>query len=382
MQIESKQLVQAIHNSALQTVIVTAGAGTQAVAAILSVAGASRTLLEALVPYSQASFDDFLGQTPEQYVAPETARLLAGRAMTRARWLAPQRPFPVGLACTATIATDRPKKGDHRAQIGMWQKERLTCYALHLDKGVRGRTDEEELVSRVMLNALAQTIHFDPPLPLPFTPNDHLEITTYDFAQQVDALQQHQIDFFGIADDGRILTTPPALLLSGAFNPLHQGHLDMGQAASQLEQQPVAFELAVTNVDKPTLPRETTLDRLAQFAGRWPVFASTAPTFVEKARLYSGTTFVVGVDTAERILQPRYYDDDDRKLQQALTEIKERGCRFLVAGRTDVNGRFQELADLTIPPKFKTLFQPIPAKQFRRDVSSTELRQKGLRGSR
>jgi hypothetical protein len=98
---------------------------SQALADLLAVGGASRTLIEGLIPYSTASFDDFLGYTPEQYTAPETARLLAGRAYTRGRWLEGAASPLVGLACTAAIASDRPKRGEHRAHIATWQPERL-----------------------------------------------------------------------------------------------------------------------------------------------------------------------------------------------------------------------------------------------------------------
>ncbi|MEJ2750913.1 MAG: hypothetical protein P8183_23845, partial [Anaerolineae bacterium] len=158
MKQDVRQLVQAIHDSPHRTMLVAAGAGTQALSDLLGVAGASRTLLEALVPYSTPAFDEFLGQTPEQYVSPATVRLLAGRAFTRARWLEAKNDHNpvVGLACTATIITDRPKRGEHRAYIATWQQERLTWHALHLQKGARDRAGEEGMVSRVMLNSLAQ----------------------------------------------------------------------------------------------------------------------------------------------------------------------------------------------------------------------------------
>ncbi len=135
MDSNTRQLVQAIHDSPMQLVLVAAGAGTQALSNLLNVAGASRTLLEALVPYSEASFDAFLGQTPAQYVAEETARLMAGRAYTRARWLQSTATPVIGLSCTATIITDRPKRGEHRAYIAVWQPEKLTCISIQLEKG-------------------------------------------------------------------------------------------------------------------------------------------------------------------------------------------------------------------------------------------------------
>jgi hypothetical protein len=96
---------------------------------------------------------------------------------------------------------------------------------------------------------------------------------------------------------------------------------------------------------------------------------------VEKAHLYPGTTFVVGFDTAERILQTRFYNDSKEDRSQALETIRQQGCRFLVAGRADEAGTFHKAADLDTPPHFTDLFQPIPADLFRSDISSTELRQ-------
>ena len=383
---ETRRLVQTIHDNSAKIVLVAAGAGTLALSDLLSVAGATRTLLEALVPYSEAAFADFLGQTPPQFVAPDTARLLAGRAFTRARWLEAEADGDpvIGLACTATIITDRPKRGEHRAYIATWQNERLVWYGLHLDKGARNRAGEEEVVSRVMLNSLAQAMGIETQLPLPLRPGDDFAVEIRDFSQATTRLMKQEVDYFGVADNGRIHTqnSAPQAILSGAFNPLHTGHLRMAQAAAKLLNQPVTFELSAINVDKPPLTHQTVLDRVAQFAGRWPVFVSNAPTFVEKARLFPGTIFVVGHDTAERILHPRYYQNSQENMLAALAEIRAKGCRFLVAGRVDHRGAFRNLAHLTIPSPFDDLFQPIPDTHFREDISSSQLRKTGQRGSR
>ena len=108
----TRHLIQAIHDSPPRAVFAAAGAGSRALADLLGVSGASRTLLEALIPYAADSFDEFLGLRPEQYVSEETGRRMAGRALARARHLRELEAWPlVGLACTAAIVTDRPKKG-------------------------------------------------------------------------------------------------------------------------------------------------------------------------------------------------------------------------------------------------------------------------------
>ncbi|MCB0030223.1 MAG: hypothetical protein KDE28_20065, partial [Anaerolineales bacterium] len=115
---------------------------------------------------------------------------------------------------------------------------------------------------------------------------------------------------------------------------------------------------------------------------RWPIYASDAPTFIGKARLYPGTTFVIGFDTAVRVPMAKYYDNSEQKMLASLAEIRELGCHFLVAGRADKDGHFQDASELAVPDHLRDLFIAIPQDRFRRDISSTELRQAGKRGSR
>lgn len=152
-------LIAQIHASPTLTVLVVTGGGAQAVADLLAVPGASRTVLEALVPYSEPSLTEFLGALPSQAVSIETAAALARRAFQRAlqlRQLLKDKTVPVvGLACTATLVTDRPKKGEHRAHLGLCTAERTWVYSLTLRKGARDRHGEERLVSDLLIHVLA-----------------------------------------------------------------------------------------------------------------------------------------------------------------------------------------------------------------------------------
>jgi hypothetical protein len=166
---------------------------------------------------------------------------------------------------------------------------------------------------------------------------------------------------------------PPQSVLPGSFNPLHDGHLLLAHVAEEVTGAPVAFEISVTNVDKPPLDVGDVRARLAQFTGRARVELTRAPTFVEKSRLLPAVTFVVGADTAERLVAARYYGDEARMIA-ALREMADRGCRFLVAVRVDGAGRVRSLADAAIPQEFAQLFTAIPESRFRIDASSSAIR--------
>jgi hypothetical protein len=167
----------------------------------------------------------------------------------------------------------------------------------------------------------------------------------------------------------------PTALLPGAFNPIHAGHRTLAAAAAQILDLPVVFELSIANADKPPLDEADVRDRLAQFIDQAAVWLTRAPRFVEKAALFPGATFVVGVDTALRIVDPRYYGNDPAQMYESLVRLAEHGCGFLVACRIDGASQCLQLSDVAVPHAFRTLFSAIPAEQFRLDVSSTQIRQ-------
>ena len=378
-------LIQQIHAHPAQIVFAAAGAGAPALQALLAVAGATNTLLEATIPYGRRAFVDYLGQAPDQFVSASTALRLAGRALTRAQLLAEEERPLLGLACSAAIATNRPKKGAHRAHVATWQNGVAVVHSLTLAKGARSRAAEDALVSRLLLAALAAALDLAAAPALTLGAGDSLTRTVYDQRPAAAQLLRGEQPYLGILADGRLRLSGagPQLLLSGAFNPLHAGHLALADEAAAFLDRPLAFELSAVNVDKPPLPLETILARLAQFAGRRPVYLTGAPTFVEKARLFPGCTFVVGYDTAVRILMPRYYPGrTPAAMDAALREMAAADTRFLVAGRADAHDRFLTAVDLTPPAAFTHLFLALPPHRFRSDVSSTALRAAGERGSR
>ena len=375
MEREIHRLVESIHGAEGMASLVIAGAGSQAINAVLGVAGASRTVLDIQVPYASSAVVDYLGDEPGQYVSAEAALSLARAAYFRAVKLREDRTPVFGVACTATIATDRPKRGDHRCHVCVYGATGWKSASLTFVKGLRSRDGEDEVVSRLILNSIAEALRIGERLDLKLSPQEKVLTDTRSLGDALDALAQGHVGHVLIDPDGSQTADAPFSggIIPGSFNPRHGGHDRLAQVASDLLGLPVAFELSVTNVDKPELELSEVRRRIGQFEGRASVIATRAPVFYEKARLLPGCTFVIGFDTLVRLVDTKYYGDSPAKMMSAFLEMRDLGCSFLVAGRLDSDG-FKTLGDVELPSGLSDMFSSIPESMFREDVSSTQIR--------
>jgi nicotinic acid mononucleotide adenylyltransferase len=377
-----QQLISTLHASGRKAALAITGGGSGAVGELLRVPGGSRLLIEAQVPYDAQALAAFLGFAPAQACSSDTAIAMAQTARERAARLVPAGTDLVSLGATAALVSDRPRKGEHRFHIAFANSAGIAHCTCVLAKGRRDRAAEEDLVSRAIVLWLARACGIAAPSPRSLIDADeHYAETVYAetsvaAADTIDQLLAGELDRLTVQPDGQMMLSAPQpfVLFPGSFNPMHEGHLLLARVAEEHRQQPLAFEISVTNVDKPPLAAETVRHRLAQFAWKSPVELTRAPTFLEKSRLFPSTTFVIGADTAERLVAPKYYGDDELQMHTALEEIANSGSSFLVAVRIDAAGRVRALNDIPVPRRYADLFTEIPEHHFRLDTSSSEIR--------
>jgi nicotinic acid mononucleotide adenylyltransferase len=379
----SDEFIRAIHAAPLELVLAITGGGSRAISALLEVPGASRTVLAAVVPYSAAALSDWLEARPEHFCDDRTARAMAMAAYQRAIRLAESpgasSPAPplAGVACTASLASDRPKRGAHRLHAAL-QTEALTIVqSLELTKGARSRLEEEQLAAAIVLNLIAEACGLEERLELDLKPSEQIILARAEAPRAWQDLLAGRIACASSRGErapspGETAQRPRRAIFAGAFNPLHDGHRLMARVAAERLQLPVEFEVSIINVDKPPLDFLEMQRRAEQFGVNEKLWFTTAATFVEKAAIFAPATFVVGVDTIERIAEAKYYASE-AACREAIQRLASLRCQFLVFGR-QVAGSYASLGDLALPESLRHICREVPEAAFRADVSSTELR--------
>ncbi|MDH3681776.1 MAG: hypothetical protein OEV40_17705 [Acidimicrobiia bacterium] len=158
---DRRALVEAIHATPVRLVLAVAGGGNAVITDLLDVPGASRTVLEICVPYSERSLLELVATAPEPppaaagFVSDSMAAAMAAACLNRATALGQPGDTLVGVACTAALVSDRPKKGDHRAHVAVASSDGLEERLVDLAKGALDRAGEDRLVADAVLGAVA-----------------------------------------------------------------------------------------------------------------------------------------------------------------------------------------------------------------------------------
>ncbi len=332
-----RQLIGHIHAAPCKAAFAFAGGGATAASWLLAVPGGSRTVLEVAVPYSEKALVEYLRREP--------AALLGSRHTGQPGWCVPESGRPIwGRESRSSASAARPiclrigpsAEHDHRIHVAAATESGTFVLSLTLAKEQREREGEEAVASRLALNALAEAFGLPARVALPLLPGEAVQREEHPDGLLAQFLKGEpaalRVEADGRMLPGRtyverssfrsgsptngmnsVLQPSGTVILPGSFNPLHEGHCGMAAVAARLLGRPVAFELSVANVEKPALTEAEVRRRMAHFAWLAPLWLTHAPTFLEKSRLFPGAVFVVGIDTAVRIVDPRFYGDSVAK---------------------------------------------------------------------
>jgi hypothetical protein len=313
------EVARAIHGSGRRLVVTLTGGGSGVLAALLQTPGASRSVLEAAAPYSLAALVEWIGGKPDQACSERTARAMAMAGFMRALKLAPEADAAtlVGIGCTASLATDRPKRGERRVHAAYQTADCTKSFSLALRPEKPTRSQDEEVAAKFVLSVIAEACGVATAPMQQILSVEHqaggLVCDEVKAGSHQRALLMGHEKLLLLSPAGAVSHTiefkRPTAVFPGAFNPVHAGHRRMAAHAEKRLGRPVAWELSIANVDKPPLDFIAVNKRVealqVEHDGRL-IAVTSAPTFVEKADLFPGATFVVGADTMLRIAEPRY----------------------------------------------------------------------------
>lgn len=388
-------LVEKIHASPFRYSLIVTGAGGMSIASLMAVAGCSRSLINAQVPYSPNVTRDILDHTPTKHVCPATGRQLAQHAFAdaKAALSGNEVHHVVGIGATAAIQTDRERRSPDAVFVSFWANGKAQDYTCSLPKNGT-RAEQEATISTLILKAMADAAGID-------TAADGIQLENLqvkEYAAIPSAVQavlsgQAKCALFNKHGEVRMDFAPYArenydhekaiyLLYPGSFKPLHWGHTELGRVAGDVmqrystEKKPVylTYEISASIVGKKDVCEADFEERLKQFTSQHRRVAITgAKLFVEKAEMFPNHGLIVGIDTARRVLDPCYYDNSEAKMIEAMQAIERFGCYFVVGGRKH-GDEWDDLSCLQVPAPVKHMFKGINPADFRVDISSTEIR--------
>lgn len=355
-----------------------AGAGLQK--RIWEIAGCSSFFVGSHFPYGPVKTCNTIGYEPSSFCSKETAIALA-----MASYMEAYDPFDgaddvVGIGLTASVASLKAHKGDHRVFVAAISNTKCIVYSMVIQKGDASyRAADGELADELGELALLKV------LGLPTEPSEALsgnalqfsseEIPNEDLINLIMKRPYIKADGTKSVFDREDFPCEP-MFYPGTFDPFHYGHANIGAAAKAkfIANYSVEPELIYSTCINPKHKAPPTpaalLKKISQMKGNNFLLTKDDALYLEKAEANPGCSFIVGADALLTMMDPKW----GHNILVMLETFSQLNVEFYVVGRV-VDGVFTTLEDVKNKhPDIRSWTWTFKNVEGRWDVSSTELR--------
>jgi nicotinamide mononucleotide (NMN) deamidase PncC len=154
---EKISLIKLIHDSNLKLSTCFSGAGFTFLNSFLSLEGASKSLINAEIPYSEYSLTKHFG-IEKPYTTKDNTKTLAKKTLAKFED-AVSEDILMSIACIGTIKTYYEKKGEERAWLYfLTSNNQEQNIFLKFNKDLSSRSQQDEMINIVILSTIAEFI--------------------------------------------------------------------------------------------------------------------------------------------------------------------------------------------------------------------------------
>ncbi|CAK86766.1 unnamed protein product (macronuclear) [Paramecium tetraurelia] len=390
-------LVKQLNDSQL-IVLYTAGAGAQALCHFTLHPGSSKYAMESSSFYAKGSLELLLNRNIEKFVTEQVAEDMALKALIRSHEILRQEYITdkydfcsirfnttLGIGVTAAIRSVNERQGRHHAFICLNFGIAKYTYYLDLVKGVRTREEEDQFISDILFKLIIKhsSQHQQQIKEQEEEVLDKIQILENAKSMNLNLIKslQNQTGLLNsiLITANQYQLNPivqDAIILSGSFNPIHFGHIELAKMSQQLMGLPnVYFELSIKNADKQDITIQDVEKRIELMKKQnLNIILSNKAFFKDKNLFLKNGAFAIGVDTYKRVVDVKYYNNSIQERDLSLLLFLQNNNKIIVAPRyNETTQKLETLNDYEIPKILEK--NVIELKEFRNDISSTKIRQ-------